>query len=378
MPQRITIHVDLKPDAKTRLWMDGNDTFNLTLARGDDLAPPTTSGVFNLYGMCHELGHVLMYRPIVRHDWLTSDGAEGWAPYVGSRLVDDVYAAEGPSAWFIPYDYRADGTSRLDAQLRRDDPDKTTVAAGLWEELVATIGEKRVAPLFVAWGKLDVDAADPAPQLKAALREVSTDPSLAAWWDRAEPILIRKRPRSPFVAVAAAAQPTATAPVTRPATRPTSPGTAKGVQKELALDDGKSAGKSSTAGGGHAVAFESPAEGASVVGVRIFGSRYGTQAPPYEDFKVWLCDEDGKTIKEFGFPYKTFLRGDARWVTLKTEPTPVPKRFIVCVGFNPTATKGVYVHYDAKSDGDSRSGLPGELNDAFGKGDWMIRALVAE
>jgi hypothetical protein len=379
VPERITIHIDLKPSAKTRFWTDGNDTFNLTVARVDDLAPPATSGVFNLYGMCHELGHVLMYRPIARHDWLTSEGAEGWAHYVGSCLVDDVYAAEGPAAWFVPYDYRADGMSRLDAQLRRDDRDKTIVAAGLWKGLVDTIGEKRVAPLFVAWGKLDIDAADPAPQLMRALRDVSNDATLAAWWDRAEPILIRKRPRSTFVANAApSASGDTSRPASRPASHPTAPGTPNAPAKELALDDGKSAGKSSVAGGGHAVAFETPVEGSSVVGVKIFGSRYGTQAPPNEDFKVWLCDEDGKTIKEFPFPYKTFLRGDARWVTLKTEPTPVPKRFIVCVGFNPTATKGVFVHYDAKSDGDSRSGLPGELNDAFGKGDWMIRALVAE
>jgi hypothetical protein len=29
-------------------------------------------------------------------------------------------------------------------------------------------------------------------------------------------------------------------------------------------------------------------------------------------------------------------------------------------------------------DGDSRSGLPPDVNDAFGKGDWMIRAVAAE
>src|SRR5688572_29751885 len=55
VPERITVHVDLKPSAKTRLWTDGNDTFNLTVRSADDLAPPATSGLFNLYGMCHEL-----------------------------------------------------------------------------------------------------------------------------------------------------------------------------------------------------------------------------------------------------------------------------------------------------------------------------------
>ena len=55
-----------------------------------------------------------------------------------------------------------------------------------------------------------------------------------------------------------------------------------------------------------------------------------------------------------------------------------PKKFIVCVSFNPEQTKGVYVHHDAKADGDSRRGLPGSLLDKFDKGDWMIRAVIAE
>ena len=49
----------------------------------------------------------------------------------------------------------------------------------------------------------------------------------------------------------------------------------------------------------------------------------------------------------------------------------MPKRFIVCVGFNPTA----FVHYDAEPTGNGRSGLPGSLSE-FRKGDWMIRVLV--
>ena len=164
-----------------------------------------------------------------------------------------------------------------------------------------------------------------------------------------------------------------------PATKPT----------EIAIDDGASAGKKSIAGSGHAVVLEPPTAtakpGASAPGplaltaVKIFGSRYGTPQPPEEDFSLWLCDADGKAIKEFKFPYKTFLRGDPKWVTLKLpEPADLPAgTFILCVGFNPQQTKGVYVHYDKSADGDNRTGLPGQLNDAFGQGDWMIRAVVA-
>ena len=149
---------------------------------------------------------------------------------------------------------------------------------------------------------------------------------------------------------------------------------------EIAIDDGTSAGKKSIAGSGHAVVLDKPSGAAKLTAVKIFGSRYGTPQPPEEDFSVFLCDAEGKQVKEFKFAYKLFLRGDPRWVTLKLpEPADLPpagEKFILCVGFNPQQTKGVYVHYDKHADGDNRVGLPGSLNDAFGQGDWMIRAVV--
>jgi hypothetical protein len=147
--------------------------------------------------------------------------------------------------------------------------------------------------------------------------------------------------------------------------------------KELARDDGKPAGKLSINGSGHAVAFHAPSANCTLTAVKIFGSRYGTPRPPDEDFHVWLCDDSGKPLQRFDFPYKRFTRGVDEWVTLKTDPTPLPEKFILCVGFDPEQTKGVYVFYDAKRDNDSRLGLPGNLDEKFKKGDWLIRAVVS-
>jgi hypothetical protein len=46
------------------------------------------------------------------------------------------------------------------------------------------------------------------------------------------------------------------------------------------------------------------------------------------------------------------------------------------VSFNPAATKGVFVHYDAKSDGRSLTGLPGAAPRSFPRGDWLIRVHI--
>jgi hypothetical protein len=146
--------------------------------------------------------------------------------------------------------------------------------------------------------------------------------------------------------------------------------------REVARDDGQEAGKRSIAGGGHAVRFEAPGEGWSLTSVKVHGARYGYPKPPAEDFHVYLCDDKFRKIAEFPFPYARFKRGRSEWVTLKVKPTPVPVKFIIGVGFNPEATKGVYVSHDGAGDGKSLVGLPDDESEPFPKGDWMIRGTL--
>jgi RNA polymerase sigma-70 factor (ECF subfamily) len=143
----------------------------------------------------------------------------------------------------------------------------------------------------------------------------------------------------------------------------------------LSYDDGTSEGKWSTAGSGHAVLFQAPQGEWLVDRVEVFGSRYGTPEPPQENFSIYLCDEDFSPVKEFERPYAFFERGEHQWVKLGLPATSVPRRFYVCLGFNPTATKGVYVAYDESVPrSHSRSALPySHVADVRGKFDWMIR-----
>ncbi|QEH36031.1 ECF RNA polymerase sigma factor SigW [Aquisphaera giovannonii] len=150
----------------------------------------------------------------------------------------------------------------------------------------------------------------------------------------------------------------------------------KDPSRELALDDGKMAGKRSIAGGGHAVRFEAPGDDWTLTSVRIHGARYGYPRAPRENFAVFLCDEKFQKIAEFEFPYARFERGDSRWVTLEIKPTKVPRRFVLGVDFDPAQTKGVFVSHDAQSGGTSFVGLPGEEFRPFKQGDWMIRPRV--
>ncbi len=46
------------------------------------------------------------------------------------------------------------------------------------------------------------------------------------------------------------------------------------------------------------------------------------------------------------------------------------------LSFNPTGTKGFYVHRDDSTSGNSSTGLPGRGFKKMSKGEWMIRAVV--
>ncbi len=358
LPDVVNVIVDCDPQHRNHLETDGRDRITLLIPNIAALRRPAQTGIFHLYGMCHELGHMAMYRTIPRHDWMTIAAAEGWAHYIGSRLTDIVYESEGEAAWWDAYDYRADGMKRLDRQIADGGRDETVAGAKAWKELAIIAGDRKLPAIFTAWGQIKFDPSDPAATLGPALANACDDPKAANWWTRESERLVSKLPMSDFhVTTLTAAQ-------------------VAGQARDLARDDGKSAGMRSFNGGGHAVAFDAPAGEWYLTAVRMYGSRYGAVRPPAEDFRVWLCDEQGKVIREFTFPYARFERGQPQWVTLNVAPTQVPAKFMVCVSFNPTGSKGVYAHFDAAPDGDSRSGLPTYGFEKFDKGDWLIRATV--
>lgn len=358
MPDTIKISATQDASQPVRLFNDGQDYLYLNVRTADNLRKPSESGVFHIYGVCHEIGHLAMYRIIRDHRWLTSAGAEGWAHYIGSRLVDSVYAVEKEELWPDNYTYLADGTARLNKQLAQPNPSGTTKGAALWKELVDILGDEGIAAVFRAWSKADIDPTDPGAALREALLTDRSDSRVTDWWNKAEPVFVFKRPKSGFVARTADLKDLAGQPL------------------ELAHDDGRQAGKRSIAGSGHAVRFEIPGDNWYLTTVRVRGSRYGYPSPPRENFHIWLCDSDFKVIAEYPQPYGKFKRGNPRWVNLSVEPTNVPSEFVICVAFNPTRTKGVYVGHDTSAGRNSFTGLAGQKGQPFGSGDWMIRVRL--
>lgn len=354
MPRQIRVRIAANPRGKPRLFNDGVDTFSLTVRGTDDMRKPRESGIRHLYGLCHEVGHLAMYRPVNDHSWLSTAAAEGWAHYLGSRLVDRIYQLAGDELWPDSYDFRQDGMARLLRQLEGEAVSPVSQAAGQWLELAKLVDDKQLATVFSAWSETAYEPSDPVPALQKATRDLRQSKQLDAWWEQVKDSFVVTREQSKFAAATIEAS------------------ELQGHALLLKHDDGLSEGKRSMAGGGHLVRFRVPAGPWYLTSLQVFGSRYGGAAAPDKEFSVWLCDRDFRVIKQFRFPYSRFERGFPEWVKLQVPPTSVPREVLVCIGFSPTAREGVFVHYDLKSSGESATGLPGRGSKAFDH-DWLIR-----
>jgi hypothetical protein len=359
MPEAIVCRVQCGPGHEMRLFNDGRDRITLSMPSAETLARPAKSGAFVVYGLCHELGHLAMYRVLTNRDWMTGAAAEGWAHYAGSVVVDSVYGQKGEQLWSDPYNYRADGTARLDEQLASNSPSDVIRAAGRWKGLEKIVGRKEIVKIFAVWQSARVDPAAPSPALLDATtadRPAQKD-ALAQWWTSAAPLFAEIRPASGFKRVQI------------------DPSKLTGRPVSIAKDDGSAEGRKSIAGGGHARLFEGPGPGEWYLrSVSIFGSRYGPrQAPAGLEFEIALCDADMRPIASWKKPYSLFERGESKWVKLDVPPTLVPSKFFICAVFRPTASNGVLVGFDDGTHGDSRVATPGNSGEEFKQGNWMIR-----
>lgn len=362
MPEKVTGSVECGAKQPTRLWTDGWDRLFLTIPDRRKLAPPAKSGVFNLYGMCHELGHMAMYRTLKDHGFLTHAALEGWAHFAGSVVVDRVHAAKGPSLWHEPYDYLQDGTARLDRQLASKAPGDTALGAGAWKKLDAIVGRKSLAKLFARWQKDQPRGAD-AVYASVAAEFPEHEKALAAWWkEGAAKLLVEPPPEA-----------SSEARVT------VEPKLLAGKPVEQKGDDGTAEGKRSIAGGGHARKFAAPGGGQwFVTSISVHGGRYGPSKAPDTKFDLALCDVQMRPIATWSFRYADFAYGGEDWAKFALQaPTRVPTgEFYVCLDLKPTATNGVYVSIDESTTGASLFATPGRAGRPLDKGDWMIRVTL--
>lgn len=361
LPEPLIVNITVTGKS-TLLWTDGESSVFLQLQKEDDLLP--TSRYRNVYGMCHEPGHIFMYSGLSSLAGLPDGVGEGWAHYCGSVICDYVWSKLGEGAYPIPFDYSVTGTARLEEQCKDKgkDKDETNVAACAFYELGKKYGHKLVGQAMMNALENEPSGAQIMPQFRDAFSKITGAPAdgllpdrmlaSALRWD-SKKLVEGKLPASDYFA---------------------------GLKNEpggwLHYDDDTNEGIRSVAGSGHAVLFRK-AGGGRLVAVKMKGARYGAEGSK-SVFHVTILDGGFKEIGRIEFPFMKYGQRSENpyWVELPIPSVKVPKVFFVVFDFSPTATDGVYVAYDESTKGHSFQALPGDHLSDFDKGDWMIRAQV--
>lgn len=132
---------------RSRLWTNGKEAIHLTLSGPEDLRSPLKGGPHFVYGFCHELSHIVMYRRIKNVFSLPDGMGEGWAHYLASvGIVPYVFERLGKDAWPDSYDYLSlEGPGRLIKQIAaRKNTDATIKAASVFFDLEKRWGKRAV------------------------------------------------------------------------------------------------------------------------------------------------------------------------------------------------------------------------------------------
>jgi Tol biopolymer transport system component len=366
LPETLTLQAQRQPQGTTKLWTDGEAYLFLTVESKEKLAPPARSGVFSVYGLCHELGHIAMYRRMRNFVGLPDGVGEGWAHYTGSVIVDAVAQRLGKDIWPEYYDAAAaEGSARLIKTIENkkfEDLEPMDCAAKVFYDLDLKYGRKTVGNAMNMALTEKPSGKELMPLFVQSLRKITADANAGDW--------IPKRVLEPQTQWKVKTRNVDDAFFAD----------AKIVTDEngitLHYDDGTSEGKRSTSGSGHAVLFQKPDGDWLLDRIDIFGSRYGRPEDQNRTFTIYVCDENFNPVYEISKYYALFRRGEDKWNNLNIDPVKVPKRFYVCLSFEPTYNRGIYVAYD-ESVGRSHSfsALPyTHVFDVDGKYDWMIRA----
>lgn len=116
------------------------------------LLPPDESKKNNIYGLCHEIGHLCMYNTTHnRNNWMSYDYRESWADYFGNFIIDSIYKQFGIDCWPEPHDYRKySGMEYLIQRIEKNDPKLQSFnkASLFWHELNLAIGFNNLHGFF--------------------------------------------------------------------------------------------------------------------------------------------------------------------------------------------------------------------------------------
>lgn len=160
----------------------------------ENLLPPAESRKKNVYGLCHEIGHLSMYRITNnKNNWMSYDYRESWADFFGNFLIDSVFQYLGTDFWPEPHDYSE--SAGMDFFLQRIENDNPKLqsfnkSALFWYELNLKLGFRNIPGFFEEIKKKRVRNPDAKQKFLDVLEEYIGEDDLPTWFNEYADYLI--------------------------------------------------------------------------------------------------------------------------------------------------------------------------------------------
>ena len=163
-PKKVELHI-IKSD-RHMLYVRGDNPNLITYEYKSikDFLAPEKSGYHNVYGLCHEMGHVCMGNITPHYNWMTVDYSEGWANYFGCLMVENVYKSLGVEAWPNQHNYHK--SRGLQAFLKGINDNKSKENIGFfycslfWYNLGKQIEKSNICNFMVSLKVSNINKAD--------------------------------------------------------------------------------------------------------------------------------------------------------------------------------------------------------------------------
>ena len=153
-----------------------------------NLLPPDESGKKNVYGLCHEMGHLCMYYLTHnKNNWMSKSYRESWADFFGNYMIDSVYQHLGSDIWPEPHNYlMTAGTGFMlnRFQHRKENPDEFDYSCKYWYELNERLGFDKFSGFFEEIARQKVRNPDAREKYFMVLSDFTGDEELSVWFNK--------------------------------------------------------------------------------------------------------------------------------------------------------------------------------------------------
>ena len=162
----------------------------------DDFLPTKRSGKKNIYGLCHEFGHLFMFNLIKnKNNWMTKEHNEAWADLFGNYMIDLLFDKKGLNIWPEPYNYTKNAglkamKERIEKRITNPKTKKFETASLYWYQLNEIIDFKNFSRLFRIINNENVKNPNARKKYLNVLKNFKKDYEWDLWFPKFEKIII--------------------------------------------------------------------------------------------------------------------------------------------------------------------------------------------